>query len=104
MILKLCVWGPCHRTCFGVGFGSDVPKRPFQGKRTVYTPSGKSGGIGKKGEGLIGEKGFVLNLRNCLEMDPAIFHLEYTIVELTSIQTARIDYRINYIKQKRSLK
>ena len=34
--------------------------------------------------------GFVLNLRNCLEMDPAIFHQGCAIVELTSIQVARI--------------
>jgi hypothetical protein len=39
----------------GVGFGSDIPSRRFQEGRAVYTPSGKSGGMGKKGEGLIGE-------------------------------------------------
>jgi len=48
----MCLGGRGHRTCFGVGFGSDVPKRPFQGGRAVYTPSCESGGIGKKGESL----------------------------------------------------
>ncbi len=35
---------------------------------------------------------FVLNLRICLEMNPAIFHPVCAIDELTSIEAARRDY------------
>ena len=76
----------------------------FKGNERFTRRLAKVAALERKEKVKIGEKGFVLNLRICLEMDPAIFHLEYTIVELTSIQTARIDYWINYIKQKRSLK
>ena len=48
--------------------------------------------------------GFCTKSIDLLEMDPAVFHLGPAIVELTSIQATGIDYRINYIKQKRSLK
>ena len=36
-------------TCFSLGVGPDVPKRPFQGDRTVRAPSCENCGAGKEG-------------------------------------------------------
>jgi hypothetical protein len=44
---------PGHRTCPILGFGPDVPERPFQGGRTVQAPSCESGGVGKREKVLI---------------------------------------------------
>ncbi len=50
-------WGttPGHRICSILGFGPDVPERPFHVGRTVQAPSCESGGVGKREEVLIGE-------------------------------------------------
>ena len=45
----MCLGGR-HRTCSILGFGPDVPERPFQRGRTLQAPSCESGGVGKREE------------------------------------------------------